>query len=337
MGGGAWSASTYATTTGAAIRSGTTFAYSSAMASAPLSARKAHEDLDPKRTAGSGPFAGKVVREARDNDEHPYSLAIALGFDETGSMGNVPRVLQTKLGQVHGLLQRKGYVEDPQVLMAAYGDAQTGEPAPLQVGQFESDNKGDEDLNNVFLVGNGGGNGGESAALLWYYLGRAAQLDSLDKRGKKGYLFTIGDEVPLNVTKDEVTQFIGTFDDFESSHLTPAQALAYAQEKFEVFHIIIDNSAAHWQDSVNVYTKLLGKNAIVLQSEADVAETIATIIGVNEGNIDLDEGLDNLDEIGAGSSKESVGRALAKFGGTGKVVKADAPIDVANSKPASRL
>ncbi|MFZ1474204.1 MAG: hypothetical protein WAV79_14880, partial [Anaerolineae bacterium] len=37
------------------------------------------------------PF-GKM-RESRDSDQHPDSVAIAVLFDVTGSMGSVPRVL----------------------------------------------------------------------------------------------------------------------------------------------------------------------------------------------------------------------------------------------------
>ena len=39
-----------------------------------------------------------VTRESRDSDQHPDSVAIGVIFDVTGSMGTVPRVLQTKLG-----------------------------------------------------------------------------------------------------------------------------------------------------------------------------------------------------------------------------------------------
>jgi hypothetical protein len=340
MGAGAWSPSTYAATTTRKITTGTSFGYSSSMSSAAPSARKVHDDLDPKKVAGpTSPMAGKVVREARDNDEHPTSLGIALIFDETGSMGNTPRVLQGKLGAVHGLLQRKGYVEHPQILMGAYGDAHTHEPAPLQVGQFESDNRGDDDLDKIYLVGNGGGNNGESAALAWYYMGRAAELDSLDKRGKKGYLATIGDEVPLNVTKDEVDRVIGDYTDFEGD-LTPAQALAYAQKKFNVFHVLIRTFASEMQNSQKVYTDLLGvENVIVLENEDNVAEAIASYIGLKEGTVDLDEALDNLDDVGAGSARASLSKALAKVRGSGKgnVVKGNAPVTLTGAKPASRL
>lgn len=36
------------------------------------------------------------VRESRDADAHPNSPAVSVLFDVTGSMGRVPRVLQTK-------------------------------------------------------------------------------------------------------------------------------------------------------------------------------------------------------------------------------------------------
>ena len=84
------------------------------------------------------------------------STPIAVLFDVTGSMGGVPRVLQTKLPQLLGLLLRKGYATDPQILFGAIGDA-TCDRVPLQVGQFESDNRMDDDLGRIVLEGGGGG------------------------------------------------------------------------------------------------------------------------------------------------------------------------------------
>ena len=49
---------------------------------------------------------GVAKRESSDSREHPQSLAIAVLFDVTGSMGHVPRVLQSKLPQLLGLLLR---------------------------------------------------------------------------------------------------------------------------------------------------------------------------------------------------------------------------------------
>lgn len=99
-----------------------------------------------------------VTRESRDSAEHPNSLAIGVMFDVTGSMGSVPRTLQTKLGRLMRLLVEKGYVAHPQVLFGAIGDADS-DRVPLQVGQFESGAPGDQDddLGKIYLEGGGGG------------------------------------------------------------------------------------------------------------------------------------------------------------------------------------
>src|SRR5688500_2240630 len=76
-------------------------------------ARTVHPALDPRG----------AVRESRDSAEHPQSVAISVLFDVTGSMRTVPRVLQAKLPQLLGLLQRQGYARDPQVMFGAIGDA----------------------------------------------------------------------------------------------------------------------------------------------------------------------------------------------------------------------
>jgi len=337
MGAGSWSASTYSATTARKVATGTSFAYSSAVRSGTVAA-KVHDDLDPKKVAGpSSALAGKIVREARDSVEHPTSVPIAVFFDETGSMGEVPVLMQTKLAELFALLLRKGYVEHPQLLVGAYGDANNWEAAPLQVGQFESDNRADEDLDKIYLEGNGGGNGHETAALAWYFLGRYGVTDAWEKRGKKGYIFTIGDETTSGITREMVQKYIDPNTDLEGS-LTPQQVVDLVSEKWEIFHIIIDNYAAKGQQSLKHYTKLLGENAIALEDPAAVAEVIATTIGVAEGTIDLDEGLDNLNEISPGSAG-AVGKALAKRGGgSGRITVARTPGDLTTTEPpADRL
>ena len=340
MGGGRWDPGTYTRTTQHKINTGTNFGHTQAVQSGQIRAQ-VHDLLDPKKVAGPGsPLAGQIVREARDNDEHPNSVPIMIAFDETGSMGMVPRELQKKLAEFFSLVLRKGYVEDPQLSVGAYGDATNHETAPLQIGQFESDNRADETLDALYLEGNGGGNNGETAALVWYYAAKHTATDAWDKRRKKGYLFTIGDERTHGVSRDAVSTYITTDHGLEAD-LTAQQVADMAKERWEVFHVVINNGSAQQQRSIEHYTDLLGADRVlVLEAIEAVCETIALSIGLLEGTIDLDDGLADLDEIGSGSVKGDVSKALAHYAGGkagGAVAVADAPADLAVDDGVDRL
>jgi hypothetical protein len=336
MGGGSWTTETYATRTSAKAAAGyaSSFAYHEDIASGKVAA-EVHESLDPKRVAGDlSPNAGRPIRESFDSEEHPNSVPIAVVFDETGSMGSAPRILQEKLPLLFGLLQRKGYVEDPQLLFAAVGDA-TGlhERAPYQIGQFESDNRGDEQLENFYLEGMGGGGNHESYAGIAHYLAYHTDLDSVKKRDKKGYLFFIGDErLYETFPESEARHYMGdqVADDLKKRFEGDAdteQIFRDLQERFEVYLLFPtketfyspetcfdgagggDSSAFGWN------TVLPKERLIVLESAETVSETIALIIGIAEGTVDLDEGLEDLGDVGADRTAiEATGKALATVG-----------------------
>src|SRR5215467_7947140 len=104
MGSGRWTVSDYTRRAADRAASGrSTFDYDDTLRKSPRADWKAHPDLDPKRPNSRG----ENVREALDTDEHPNATPIAVIFDVTGSMGGIPRVLQQKLPQLLGLLQRK--------------------------------------------------------------------------------------------------------------------------------------------------------------------------------------------------------------------------------------
>jgi hypothetical protein len=191
MGSGMWSADTYNSVTSARISSGTSFAYSNnTHTTVPRSAWKAHEDLKATIVAGDKSLlAGEVVRESRDSDEHPTSVPVVVMFDVTGSMAGIPKVFITKMKELFSLILRKGYIEHPQVLIGAVGDAYS-DSVPLQVAQFESDNRVDEALDKVFLEGGGGGGNHESYDLAMWYIANCTATDAFEKRGKKGYCNT---------------------------------------------------------------------------------------------------------------------------------------------------
>lgn len=294
MGSGRWSTNVYdAAATYRAASGKSAFAYSDG------GARKAHPALEPK---------GVTTRESRDSAEHPQSTPIAVLFDVTGSMGAVPRTLQAKLPQLLGLLTRKGYATDPHIMFGAVGDA-TCDRVPLQAGQFESDNRMDDDLARIVLEGGGGGQKKESYELAMYFMARHTDLDSVTKRGRRGYLFLIGDEMPYpRVNPREVKQFIG---DELTEPISTEAIIAELRRTFDVYYLI--PAAAGWGGDTEIlarWRELLGQNVLELDDLDAVCETIALTVGLGEDTIDLDRGLSDLAEVGS-THRATVGKALA--------------------------
>jgi hypothetical protein len=321
MGSGAWSTDVYtAAARYRAARGTSAFAYSDG------GATQVHERLDPK---------GASMRQSRDSDEHPESLAIAVLFDVTGSMGNVPRILQTKLPQLLGLLLRKGYVAHPQILFGAIGDA-TCDRAPLQIGQFESDNRMDDDLARILLEGGGGGQKTESYELAMHFMARHTSIDCFEKRGKRGYLFLIGDEMAYpRVKRREVKRVIG---DELKEDIPIDDIVAELKRTWETYYILPEGASYVGDKEVlGFWRGQLGQNVIELADLDAVCETIALTIGLGEDSIDLDEGLEHLRDVGS-TAGPAVSKALATIGAThGPLVVATTPDDLDGPGGNSRL
>lgn len=315
MGGGTWSKDVYDRVTTAKVRRGTTFAYTA-------SARRrgvyeAHKDLEILKT-GKGGQTVAVTRESRDSAEHPESTPIVIGFDVTGSMGENPAILQKALKGLFGMLVRKDVVSDPQIAIAAYGDTEC-DRVPFQFSQFESDNRIDTNLDNVFIEGGGGGNSGEMSCGLAWFVANHVETDAWEKRQKKGYLFLIGDECSLGISKAEAKRFLGEAQPIE---ITPEMAYEAAKEKWDVFFLLVDNYAAKSQRSHEKYARLLGKDhVIVLETTESAPAVIAAIIGIEEETVTGDALTTDLAEAGFDEgialAATNATKGLAKAGGVG--------------------
>lgn len=192
--------------------------------------RNIQASMDPKAA---------TIRESRDSQEHPESLAIIIGLDVTGSMGAVPQMLiRDGLPKFVGRLQQVG-VAHPQIMFVAVGDHEY-DHAPLQVGQFESsDEMLDHWLTSVWLEGGGGGNNGESYQCAWHFAATRTEIDCLEKRGQRGILITIGDEPCLPVLPGSaIHKYLGG----QHENYTSMELLAAASEKYHVAHINIRNT-----------------------------------------------------------------------------------------------
>lgn len=268
MGSGHWSTDVYNTSASLRAASGkSAFDYSDTMHTRPREERVVHETLNPLDVE---------FRESRDNDDHPNSVPVAVMFDVTGSMGHIPRIMQESLPDLVEALALKGLVEDGQILFGGIGDAYC-DNAPLQVGQFESDNRVEDHLGNMWLEGGGGGQNTESYELAMYFFARHVVTDAWEKRGKKGYLFITGDEHYYpSVNAKQVARVIG--DDL-SEDIPTKKIVEELQEKWNVYFVVpkpIHGGREAWED-------LLGsENVIDLSDPKELAQLVAKTVGAAE-------------------------------------------------------
>ena len=223
--------------------------------------KKVHADMNPMNLG---------IREARDSENHPESIAVIIALDETGSMGHIPeRIVRKDLSKIAGSLIEAG-LKDLQIMFMGIGD-HISDDAPLQVGQFES---GDQELamwlENTWLEGHGGPFGQESYGLAWLVGGHHTSIDCLEKRGQKGFLFTIGDEAFHE--NYNVSGITGAKQSYSAQQLLDA-----AREKYHVYHI----HAAYSHDGphiTNPWKEIMGQHLLRADNDLEITSHIVNTI-----------------------------------------------------------
>ena len=213
--------------------------------------RSVKPEFDPK---------GIPMRESRDSDDHPNSNAIIIGLDVTGSMSDILEGVAKKLNVlVTEILDRKP-VTDPQIMFNAIGDAMC---------DFER---------------GGGGNMFESYPLAWYFAAMHTDIDCLNKRNQKGFLFTMGDDCyPDRLTAREIKDIFG---DTVERDIPVEELLNLVNRKYEVFHLVLDRRS----DTSNIakWRSLMGERVIKVSDYTKVPEIIVSILETMGGK-DVDE------------------------------------------------
>lgn len=224
-------------------------------------------------------------RESCDSPTSPESNPIAVGIDVTGSMHIIAEYLAKEgLGTLAtGIFERKP-VSNPHFMFMAIGDAYY-DRFPLQVSQFEADNRMIEQLTLINVERGGGNNGFESYDLPWYFLGHHSKLDSMIKRGKRGYLFTVGDEpAPQGLRKDQIKKFIG--DEIQADLFTAEESYEAASRLYNIFHVVIlegHHARGDKQGVIDSWAPLVGQNLILLEDYKQLSPTIVGAIQMAEG------------------------------------------------------
>lgn len=259
--------------------------------------------LDPKNLKNA-------VRESRDSVDNPFSTPIIVGLDVTGSMSRLlDYIAREGLPKLAAEIYDRKPVQDPHVMFMGIGDA-VCDTAPLQATQFEADIKIAQELTKIWLEGGGGGNNFEGYALAWYFAAQHTSIDSMEKRGEKGYLFTIGDDGPTtSLTKAQAQRFFG---DTLERDLTGEELLTMASRKYEVFHLCLENGGSSSESVTKRWKDLLGERAISVSDHTKIGEIIVSLLQVLAG-VDKKAVVDSWD----GTTSLVVNQAIKDLNTTG--------------------
>ena len=227
-----------------------------------------------------------TIRESCDSEQNPNSVPIILGLDVTGSMGQYAELIaKDYLPELITRIIEESPVRDPHLMFMGIDDVHASCGGDLQASQFEADIKILEQLRSLWLVCGGGGNNSESYDLPWYFAAKKTKIDSFDKRGKKGYLFTLGDEeAPYEDLS--VNDLMKVFGAGEYRTTSPAESLQMAKEKYNVFHVVIEQGSHYKSYGKRVrgsWTELLGNNVLYVRDSTDIPEIIIGAIKIAEG------------------------------------------------------
>lgn len=224
-----------------------------------------------------------VIRESRDSADNPNSTPVIVGLDVTGSMSYVLDAMARQgLPTLCTEIYNRKPVADPHIMALGIGDFET-DRGPLQATQFEADIRIAQQLEKIWLERGGGGNSYESYAAAWYFAAFRTKTDSFEKRGKKGYLFTVGDEYPTpKLTKEKLEQFVGGGVERD---FTAEELLTAATRQWEVFHVIVEEGshAQGHSDTFSRWVDVLGQRVIRLSDHKKLAEVLVSVMQVNEG------------------------------------------------------
>lgn len=223
-----------------------------------------HPTLDPK----AGP------REVNN------TTPIVVAMDVTRSRGDDTKRLYDQLPKLMERLEERGYADGPGISFAAVGDAYS-DTAPLQVGQFEGDNRLDQVLSHMWIEEGGGGTGQESYELAaWYY----AATDCVRLRegaGGRGFFFFVGDEgFYPKVASAHRAGVLGQ----DAEDVDSVEAFRALAEKFHTFLIYPGKSMEERKSDIDAEIR---KRVLAAGGQHDNVDVRISLVWDNRNDLDL--------------------------------------------------
>jgi len=226
---------------------------------------------------GPDPVLDPLGKVREVNNETPIVVAL----DVTRSRGDDTKLMYDKLPQLMGQIELHGYVSGPGISVCAVGDADA-DRAPLQVSQFEGDNRIDKNLEKIWIEEGGGGTGQESYELAAWFYARTNCVRLAKGTGKKGYFFFTGDEgFYPTLDKMHVRRIIG---DELPDDLPASEAFRRLQEKFNVFLIYPQKTMEERKVNIDAEIKARVTRA---GGQYDNVDIRASLLWNNRSDLDL--------------------------------------------------
>jgi hypothetical protein len=137
----------------------------------------------------------------------------------------------------------------------------------------------------LFLEGGGGGNSHESYILAWYFAQYRTKTDSFAKRGRKGFIFTIGDEeVTPQISADALKVHMG---DTNVRTFAAADLFDLASVEWNIYHIIIkegDHASRYFDRVKRSWEEVIGvQRTIALEDHTKAGEVIVSVLELAAG------------------------------------------------------
>ncbi|OGZ10547.1 MAG: hypothetical protein A3D65_01800 [Candidatus Lloydbacteria bacterium RIFCSPHIGHO2_02_FULL_50_13] len=241
---------------------------------------KAHYDSSAARSYDDAVSDGKTLKDlipASVTTESTNPLVVVT--DETGSMGEWPAVIFSKLPYFEH--EAKVYLgDDMEISFAAIGDAHTGsEKYWLQVRPFAKQKAIATEIKKLVIEGQGGGQVSETYEMAALYYARKAKMP----KAIKPIIIFIGDEKPYNMISKEHAKMIGIASE---ERIATADVFEELKRKFSVYLIRkpYGSDTSNVMDSTNlgirkVWADLIGEDHIAdLPSAERVMDVIFGIL-----------------------------------------------------------
>jgi hypothetical protein len=241
----------------------------------------------------------------------PYGVAMPIRTeaDTTGSMGGNIEIIFDALPRTQNLLtlatnavfEGKNY----QVQMATGSLQDFCDDYPYRISEFEPDNEIEQQMRLLFPERDGG-DAIEDYQLGMYFAAYRTRM-SIVKYGLKGYYFPIGDEKGRNqlFRKEDLRgdSFRMVFNENDIPQKMETQEIVEELLKnWNTFYLQVGTNSG----TTNWWASMIGRERVILLPRTElIPEVQATIIGLTEGSLDLQNALDFLRDVAKISKRDA--------------------------------